>query len=271
MRLVAADALARRRRHADHVRRRAVEPRARDGGGRGEAGLALRPRRQRRRARAADGQRAARPAARRRGALRRRPARRARPRWRPPPPTSVRARAAARSSFRSAHRRRSAPAAFVARRRRAARRRSTRPTSSSTRPRPAARKPGSSPAARWRARGRASSASAPTNRPRRSRPTFGGFCRASRICCSDRAHARALAGAEVEVDDRVRRRWLRRADAAVARGDRARRAQRGAVSRSDLHGQGDGRPASPALAPARSSDAETVLFWHTGGQVGLFA
>ena len=55
MRLVAADAHGRRRRYAHHVRRRAVESRARDRGCGGEARPSLRPRRQRRATGAADG------------------------------------------------------------------------------------------------------------------------------------------------------------------------------------------------------------------------
>ena len=81
MRLVAADAQCAAGRHADHVRRRAVEPRPRHRGGGGQAGHALHPRRQRRPARSTDRERAARRAARRRRPLRRRRARSARRRW----------------------------------------------------------------------------------------------------------------------------------------------------------------------------------------------
>ena len=81
MRLVAADARRQAGRHAHHLRRRAVESRARDRGGRGQAGPALRARRQRHAHRPPDRERLAGEAARRRHPVRRRRAMRARRRW----------------------------------------------------------------------------------------------------------------------------------------------------------------------------------------------
>ena len=45
-----------------------------------------------------------------------------------------------------------------------------------------------------------------------------------------------------------------------------------ACSRSHLHGEGNGVASSPAFVVARSRRrTTTVLFWHKGGQVALFA
>ena len=95
------------------------------------------------------------------------------------------------------------------------------------------------PAARSAAR--ASSASAPTIRPRRCR-------RRSRAIVSGIADLLdldpdALARGTRDRGRRsLRRRRLRHPDRRVARGHRARRAHRGDLPRSDLHRQGDGRP-----------------------------
>ena len=113
-----------------------------------------------------------------------------------------------------------------------------------------------------------SSGSAPTIRRRRSPARSGASWAASRRSSACRA-ARST-DAPIEVDDRFVGERLRRPDAAVDRSDRAVRAARGAVSRPDLHGEGDGRSHREGRAP-NELGAGTTLFWHTGGQVGLFA
>ena len=149
--------------------------------------------------------------------------------------------------------------------------RSIRPTSSSTPRRPAARRPASSPAARspgWHTRVIGISADEPAavaraRHPRASSPgsapLLGFDARPVRRGARSRSTTRSSAsGYGVPTDG-------------VARGDRAGGANRGALSRSDLHGQGDGRPDRARPRAARSRETDTVLFWHTGGQVGLFA
>ena len=252
------------------TRRRAVESRARDGGGGGEARAAVRARRQRRGAGAADRQRAARPAARRRGALRR-VARGARAgdgaRGRRGAPR----RAARPSSFRSAPRRRSAPP------------RSSTPiaelldqidppdvivhstSSGGTQAGLVAGLP------LCRAGRRASSASAPTSPSRvagagHPRESWPGSDRCSAVD-AERFERRADRGRRS-----VRRRRLRHPDRGVARSDRAR----GAHARrcSSIRPTRRRRwPGSIAHVRARRvlARTDTVLFWHTGGQVGLFA
>ena len=89
------------------------------------------------------------------------------------------------------------------------------------------------------------------------RPARRGRNRAGR-CARDRGRRHSC------------RRRLRRAVGGVARSGGPAGAARGDVRRSHLHGQGARRADSPR-APRFVHRQPTVLFWHTGGQVGLFA
>ena len=117
---------------------------------------------------------------------------------------------------------------------------------------------------------RASSASAPTRRPRRSRATIrailDGLAAAARMSSADSSRTPRSRSTT------VRRRRLRRAD-------RRHHAKRSNCWREPRRSSSI-RPTPPrrwrgliARVPARASsrDDRTVLFWHTGGQVGLFA
>ena len=84
-------------------------------------------------------------------------------------------------------------------------------------------------------------------------------------------HARALADAEIEIDDRfvgdgygVPTPESREAIELVARTEAL-------FLDPDLYGQGDGRTDRPRQKQRCFQETETVLFWHTGGQVGIFA
>ena len=180
-----------------------------------------------------------------------------------------RAAAGRRSSCRSARPRRSARIGFARGVAEVVVRRPLGPTPSSTRRRPAARRPGSSPAARCSGCRRVSSASAPTIRrrslaPRHSRP--------------DRRRRRT-ARRETRVDRRRSR-------------DRRRRPQVGdgygvptpaSTEAHELVARREGIVLDPvytakAMAGLIARDSrrgvppdETVLFWHTGGMPGYFA
>ena len=156
-----------------------------------------------------------------------------------------------------------------ARRRPSCSSRSSRPTSSSTRRRPAARRRASSPGARSPACRRAvigisADESVGVARPRRSGASSTGSTIAAR-----RADAARSPDAPIEVDDRLRRRRLRRADA----GSRPKRSSssrgRGDLPRSDLHRQGDGRPDRARARRRFQRRRHGALLAH-GGQVALF-
>ena len=179
----------------------------------------------------------------------------------------LRARAASRSRFRSARPRRSARSASCSRWRSSSTR-CRRPTSSSTRRRRAARRRGSSPAAACSACRRASSASA---------RTIDGVAAVAGPRDHQRHRRSARSGSDHALTrhrDRgrrpLRRRRLRHSHRRVARSDRARGEDRSDLPRSHLHRESDGRP-HRVRPPAEVQENQTVLFWHTGGQVGLFA
>ena len=86
---------------------------------------------------------------------------------------------------------------------------------------------------------------------------------------SDRHRSRTVRRRRRHRRRRLRRRRLRHSVAGRPRGARTAGADRSALSRSHLHGQGDGRP-DRLRSPRRVSAAtRSVLFWHTGGQVAF--
>ena len=129
---------------------------------------------------------------------------------------------------------------------------------------------GSSPAAR-------SSAFARSHRHQRRRT--GRQPRGQSCASSSRAWRRWL-GAKTRDNrrrprDRSRRlagrRRLRRTDAGLDGSAGAGGPARRHAARSRVHGQGDGRTDRARRGRAHSTQDQTVLFWHTGGQVGYFA
>ena len=112
----------------------------------------------------------------------------------------------------------------------------------------------------------ASSASAPTTRRRR----FGATIRRllSELEQLLGASPGTLADSAIEVDDSsLARDTVFRPPASGSH--RPLCEVRGAVRGSDLHGEGHGRP--DRANPRRHAAGDRVMFWHTGGQVALFA
>ena len=129
-----------------------------------------------------------------------------------------------------------------------------------------------------RPRTRASSGSAPTSR-RRPWPARWTSWPRPRWPCSEPPPG-GLSGADspaglalraAEVDDRFGGGGLRHPDRGLARGRGPRGPPRSAGGGPHLYRQGAGRCPRRGAGGGVRPRHETVLFWHTGGQVGVFA